>query len=108
MRCEGGLKNGYINQPLRASHIGNVCQHLTGEGRIAFQPQQLRGLYSRILIGAIYQPQEQMRRLAARQFRQPIDQLLVGLDTETDALPAHQLGIVSLNALVTGNGFKTA
>src|SRR5450830_1019132 len=78
-----------------AGNVGHVGVHLAGVDRVAFQPFDLGALDFAVPVRAFYQADHQAMAAAARQVDDVVDHiratLLVGLDHETDAVPAGQL-----------------
>ncbi|VVN46094.1 hypothetical protein PS664_05840 [Pseudomonas fluorescens] len=78
-----------------AGNVGNVGVHLAGVHRIAFQAFDLGALDFAVPVRTFYQADHQAMAAAARQVDDVVDHIratfLVGLDHETDAVPAGQL-----------------
>ena len=77
-----------------AGQVGHVGVRLAGVHRIAFQAVDLRQLDLAVPVGAFYQADHQAVAAALGQLDDVVDHvraaLLVGLDDETDAVPAGQ------------------
>ncbi|MNO71042.1 hypothetical protein D3C76_619450 [compost metagenome] len=78
-----------------AGDVGHVGVHLAGIDRVAFQAFDLGTLDLAVPVGAFYQADHQAVAAALGQVDDVVDHvraaLLVGLDNETDAVPASQL-----------------